>query len=370
MKILRTLLAFTLLAPSLVFAQASGLFQPGGDLAGSGSTWDYQVIAPGAVTLPKQAALLANTIQGNNSNSPATPQALNPLQVNNLLAAVVGVDAICDGSSAGLTGFSGVTVTGTTLPSGTAGSCDGHGLNAAGETVLITGYTTNSQLNGIYVVGATWQRAVNFVGSIAANCEVIVVPRFGTLYTGIHWYLNTSSAVTVGTTGQGWSIMRYPAATSTTGGVVTVTQSLAKVVALNQTPAHQYDCVDYDDATTGVSGTVMDDGNAAFSTGPCVVSDPNGHPLLTGNGTPPTVAGTGCSLTSGSRDNTGSIVATGADTCTLTFGGSSAAVFTTAPNCSVAGVGATVLPYLNALPSTSAAVFKTTAAGTFAYTCL
>lgn len=56
----------------------------GGDLAGS--TYPNPTVAAGVITLAKQANLAANSIQGNNTGSPAVPLALTAAQVKTLLA--------------------------------------------------------------------------------------------------------------------------------------------------------------------------------------------------------------------------------------------------------------------------------------------
>ena len=336
-------------------------FSPGGDLAGTGSTWNSQMIAPGAVTLAKQANLAASSIQCNASSSPATPAACNPLAAANLMSAVLNV-AVVD------------TVD-TSIPSGLPKTIDGH-IVQAGESVLLEAITGQIG-NGIYIAqnSGAWTRATNFPAGyvISQNCNLAVFMRFGTVFSGHTFRLTTSGGtITIGTDVQGWLDSPLAAATATNAGPVKITDASGVIsvtgtpsVVMTSTVTTNGDCASFSDAGSGLSGSLSDLGNLV-STGPCVVTDPNGHPLYNGNGTGPTVTGTGCSLTSGGQDNTGSIVAGGVDTCTLTFGGS----FTSAPACTATGVGATVIPYLNALPTVSAAVFKTTAAGTFTYTCL
>ena len=57
-----------------------------GDVTGSGTGSFAATIAPGAVTLAKQASLAANSIIGNNTGAGATPLALTAAQVKTLLA--------------------------------------------------------------------------------------------------------------------------------------------------------------------------------------------------------------------------------------------------------------------------------------------
>jgi len=228
MKKLAVLLAFL---PMLAVAQVYNQFSPGGDLAGTGSTWNSQVITNGAVTLTKMANVIGNAggtatpaLIGNNTSVSSTPAALTPLQVTNVASLVMNVTVACDGTC--LPNFSGVTVTGTTLPSGLSTTVDGVSL-IAGQTVLITGYTTNSQLNGIYIAETgTWVRAVNFVGSIAQNCDVDVTIRQGAVYGGASFYLvTTGSAITIGTTAQTWTLMQIPA------GVLTAPTGASELMA-------------------------------------------------------------------------------------------------------------------------------------------
>ena len=331
-------------------AQVYNQFSPGGDLAGAGSSWNVQFLAPGAVTLAKQANFAANSIRGN-SGVTGVGQDLNPLAAANLMSAVLSVVA--------------VSTTNVTL-SGLQ-TIDGISL-AQGQSVLLIGQTTSAD-RGIYIVqSGAWTRAINFPNGyvIAQNCDLVVLVKQGTAFGNTPWRLLTASgSITIGTTAQSWLQMTIPAASPTVAGVAKITESGDKAAGfiVGGTVAHVQDCVDFNDTSTGVSGTISDDGNAGFVTGPCVVSDPNGHPLSVGT---PAVTGTGCTLAAGTNtDNSGAIVAAGIDTCTLAFAGA----FTVAPHCAVGNIGATVIANLTALPTTAHAIFLTTAAGTFNYVC-
>ncbi len=347
---------------SLAFGQAFGVFQPGGDLAGSGSTWNNQVIAPGVVTLAKQANLTADTIQCNPTSSPATPTACNPMAVANLMEAVLSVF---------LVSVNNITLSGTP-------TIDGVNTQP-GSIILVDGQSTASQ-NGIYVVASgAWSLAINFPAGyvIPQNCSISVFVQFGNAYGGHTFRLtsNIVSSVTIGTSSISFSDASLAPATATSYGIVKITDAAnltvpatagAAVVLGTNTVTAYADCAVFADSGSGLSGSIGDVGNIAGTTGPCIVGDSYGHPVLNGTGTAPTVSGTGCSLTTGGQDNHGSIVASGIDTCTLTFGSS----FTKAPNCAVGNIGATVLANLTGLPTTAHAIFATAAAGTFNYLCL
>lgn len=252
---------------------------------------------------------------------------------------------------------------------------DGYSL-VDGETVLVTsnsgtvgctgGSPVNNCLDGIYVVHTgAWNRSPLLPNgaTVPAGSDVIFLIRHGTNFAGATFELTTTSSFVVNN-GSMHLTQTFPQASRTNPGPVKVTDAASDlVVNLAGTVPHlAFDCADF----TTTNGGIGDDGNVASTTGSCIVADVNGNPILNGTGSAPTVTGTGCSLTAGGRNATGSIVATGADTCTLTFAGA----FTTAPNCTVSGVGATVIPFLNALPTTAHAIFQTTAAGTFTYLCL
>jgi len=311
-------------------------------------------IAPGAVTLAKQAALAASSIPCNTSTSAATQQACNPLAAANLMSAVISVYAATTAN---------ITLTGTQ-------TIDTTVLLVQGEAVLVKNQTTSSQ-NGIYIVqSGAWTRAINFPDGyiIAQNCVLAVYVTNGSANQGRTFQLGLNGgAITIGTTAQTWRDAAFAVGSSSTFGLVklggTGSQTAAGYAGTIPNGSGQ-DCVNWFGG--GTNAGIQDAGNVAGDTGPCILADASGHPILDAAGNAPVVAGTGCSLSANSTDNRGAIVATGADACTLTFGDA----YTNAPFCTVSGVSATVLPRVHALASVSAATFDTAAAGTFTYVCL
>lgn len=321
----------------------------GGDLTGAGTTWNQQFLGPGTVTLQKQAALLADTLQCNSTNSAATPQACNPLAAANLMSAVISVQAATTTN---------ITLSGVQVIDGSSRS--------QGTAILVDDQTTSSQ-NGIYIVqSGAWTRAINFPSGyvIAANCNLTVFVQTGTVNIGASFWLNTSSAITIGTSNQQWIAAPVANGSPTKAGLVKISVQGDVAAAVGSSISTVGDCASFPD----LFGSVADQGNAIIygTPGPCIVGDSSGNFLSALNSNSSSVSGTGCSSASANNtNNSGAITATGPDTCTLTFN----SAFASAPFCSVGNVGPTVLAYLNALPGTGSAVFKTTAAGTFTYTC-
>lgn len=315
------------------------------------------VAANATIPLANIASIQPNTVLGNYDGSAAAPVQLGPGSLIPMMSAVVAVDYVATAN---------VTASGVQTVDGQA--------TGNGQFVLLTFQTSNVN-NGIYVTSSSgaWSRATNFPNGLVLqqSCEFVVLVKAGTANAGGHFSLSTSSAsITVGTSGQTWTGFAAGASSVRQGTTFLSSSNASYAVPTSNGATTAYDCVDWrtPNSTGGsTDSTIEDDGNTAGDHGPCVVADAHGNPILDSLGDGVVVSGTGCTAATGvtMRNATGAITATGVDTCTLTFGDS----FTTQPNCTVSGVGATVIPYLNALPSTTAAVFKTTAAGTFTYTC-
>jgi hypothetical protein len=270
---------------------------------------------------------------------------------------------------------SAVATTQTTL-SGVPG-----GLQA-GKIILLTGQTTTTQ-NGLWQIQTgAWNRPAQVPSGYTINQEcpfvVVVASQNGANGGGQIWALSDyNSAITVDATAQTWALNPpyVPAFYSSSAyggqgvlGRTTENQSgntYGVLVDNTYNAPNAGDCAWFIDNV----GTITDYGTPANYTnfGPCVISDANGHPWLTGNGTAPTVTGTGFSLVSGSQDNSGAITGTASGNVTLTFGSSFSK---RVPFCSVAGYGAGVLPRVSTAPTATAVVFTTSAAGTFSYVCL
>lgn len=315
--------------------------------AGSTTT----AIGTNIVTNAKLAQMLASSIKCNSTTGLANAADCNPLQVVNLMGAVISVRVVATTNIATLSGLQTID--------GIAG--------IAGTTVLLSAQTGGVN-SGIWVQNAgAWTRPANFPTgySISINCDFVVNVEQGNVFQGARYQLlTTGGAITIGTTAQSWTARNAQLGSPTNAGILYASAAagiLAPASLAVVPPNASQDCMSYAD-TAGSNG---DYGNVQGATGPCIVADVNGHPLVTGNGTGPAVTGTGCSLVAGSQDNSGSITATGTDTCTLAFG----SAFTNAPHCAIAGLSTTVATTLTAPPTTAHAIFATALAGTFDYLC-
>ena len=332
-------------------------------------------IGAGKVTLAKQANLAADSIQCNPSNSAATPAACNPLAVANLMGAQIAAQAGPITFASGNVAYGTYTYDGVTLTDGmvvlSAGTTATYTCGAGTDSTGKNGAVTGNPCGGLWIVkaGAAWVRPVNFPSGyvIAANCNLTVFIEQGTAHQGHTYRLTTSSAVTIDTSAALFSDSTIGNATATAVGTVYVSDAAGvaahQYAALVQAPPTATgDCASFITGNDGaLHGSIADPNGQA-----CTYADANGHPVFS-NFSSPAVTGSGCSLAANSYDNTGAIVATGADTCTLTFGGS----FTVSqPFCVATGYNATVLPRISTAPTATAVIFATAAAGTFAYHCL
>jgi len=271
-------------------------------------------IAASAVTNAKLANMAASSIKCNSTTGSAVTVDCNPLQAANLMAALLAVDVASNANT---------TLSGLQTVDGIPGF--------AGEVVLLWGQTTASQ-NGFYVMASgAWSRAVNFPGgyTIPQFCDLAVFVLKGTSTGGLHLYLDTSSAaITVGTTSQTWRFRALPVATPTVSGTTKTTSTtpgLNTVPSMTSPPSASggaaQDCVSFSDT----AGSIADSGDLAGELGPCIVSDANGHALLTGVALPASNVGT-----LDGNDQHGHITGlTAATSVTITFG----APWTYAPSC-------------------------------------
>jgi hypothetical protein len=141
----------------------SGITALTGDVTASGSGSVAATIAASAVTLAKQANLAANSIEGNNTASPATPLALTVAQTKTLLA-IANTDVSGLGTS-------------STVNTGTSGA-------------------TIPLLNGTN----TWSGVQTFnSGDLSATSPTFVTPALGTPASGVA--TNLTGLPTTGLTG-------------------------------------------------------------------------------------------------------------------------------------------------------------------------
>lgn len=370
MRFLTSLLLLLLLSDAFAQGGSTGINGSGANGGGGGGTFGpltgdvttptagatNTTITASAVTNTKLANMNANSIKCNSTPGAAAPTDCNPLQVANLVGAMVLADVVATTN---------LTNSGLQTIDSAAGF--------SGEVVLEVGQTSSIQ-NGLWVMNTgAWTRPVNFPSGyvIAQFCTLQIAIGRGSLQQGTWWRLSTqSAALTIDTSNLSWTQALLRAATTTLAGTVRLTDTGNPAAGMTLSPSSAGGQVNDCMAATTVNGSIGDVGNASQSLfGPCIISDQNGHPILSALLTPPVVTGTGCTLAAGTNsDNTGAIVATGLDTCTLTFAGTG--FLYAAPHCSIGNHGATVLANLTALPTAVHAIFATAAAGTFEYTCL
>lgn len=189
MKAIRWGLAVLLACTSLIGrAQTYNVFQPGGALSG---TWNQQNVDfgnpsffLGSLPAANQQSIASPNFLCNNTGSTGAAGACNPLAAATMMSAALVVDVVA---------VSNLTLSGLQTIDGVSGF--------AGEFVLAAAQTTGSQ-NGIYVMSSgAWARAANFPAGyvIGQNCEVVAHVRLESTYAATHWYIVTTTAVTIGT---------------------------------------------------------------------------------------------------------------------------------------------------------------------------
>ena len=336
-------------------------FSPGGDLAGAGSSWNVQFLAPGAVTLAKEANYAANSIRGN------------------VGAAGVGQDLV-PGAACILMNCVGNAIAATTANITLSGPQTIDTISVTqGQLVLVQSQTTAAD-NGLYrVQSGAWTRdnslPVGYV--IAQNCAVSIFVQSGALYGGYTVRLFTNGGygpITIGTTAQTWVRVSLPAASTVAAGTVKISAANSVAAAIG-TATNAFDCVDFTAAglpSPGNEVALADDGNTNGTQGPCVVADvTTGHIVLNDAGTAPTVSAG--SVDSAASDEGGIITGlSAATTVTLTFSGkwtlpaSSTARYAHCTANDSAGTVVGVVPNSNGL----SVVFSMAAlTGTLSYNC-
>ncbi len=356
-KTLLIALASFLLLGGATRAQVYNQFSPGGDLTGSGSTWNMQFLGNGVVSLTKLANLPADTVNCNPSNSSAIPAACNPLAVANLITAPLVVNYV---ATVNITLSGSQTVDGVTVPNG--------------STVLATA-ETSSVNNGIYTVntGGAWTLAVTFPSGyvIAAGCPCMVHVLSGVALAGSDWILTTTSAVTIGTSAQVWTAENNIASYSsldTTNNIVTLGvlnpgsgNLTLKPVTPTSTPVNIAFQASQGNATVSTGGSVFGQGGNGFEGAGGTISFSAGAPITQGStsyaGSNVQISASNTNLTS-SGGTVSLIAGTGTPNGSITANG---AILSAGTKPTLVGTGGCATP---GAPGGGASAFQFTCTGT------
>lgn len=186
---MRRLAAFSLgIALSLsgaVFAQVFHLFQPGGDLAGVGSTWNSQVIANNAIT----------TAKINNGAVDLTTKVTNTLPVGNGGTGATSITGLVLGNGASaMTAYAGTSCTNQfprSLSSSGVATCA-----TVQNTDLAAGVFANpSALVGLTAVNGSATTAMRSDGAPALDQSIAPT------WTGLHVFSKNTQFTAVGASG-------------------------------------------------------------------------------------------------------------------------------------------------------------------------
>jgi hypothetical protein len=208
------------------------------DVTGSGTGSFAATIAAGAVTLAKQANLAANSIQGNNTGSPATPLALTAAQTNTLLGTgtiitALSGDVTATGSGQGSVAatIANAAVSLAKMANLAANSVIGNNTGSSATPIALTTAQLKT-LAGYYTSGDSPTFAAltltAFSGALSAAAGVISAGTLSEANGGNgsttkpgHYTTVVSSAVATSCTGSATTVIPFATVTTNVGSAWT-----------------------------------------------------------------------------------------------------------------------------------------------------